>query len=87
MLWFKPVHQCKWAVTGTTYTPPQHSMIESVKGAQPEFWEHEAACRRGEPHIYMRCSECGDIKSKTVPGKWERPDVFMEAVQGAINGR
>ena len=84
-----PSHTCTWAVTGTDYTAPKpHSAMEA-KGAESlrMMYENMDKCRRGETHIYMRCSVCGDIKSKTVPGKWEKPDVFMEACQNAINGR
>lgn len=96
-LWGRPLpvpppalpHNCRWGVTGSTYTPPTSCTKQEAKGLEALKLMHENMdkCRRGETHIYMRCSECGDIKSKTVPGKWEKPDVFMEAVQGAINGR
>lgn len=88
-IFIHPPHRCTWAVTGSTYTAPSEMTVGKAQGANAVALLHEHAdkCRRGETHIYLRCQECGDIKSKTVPGKWEKPDVFMEAVQGALHGR
>ena len=64
-------HTHKWVVTGQTYTPPSEYPFGDINGTGGTLriiLEEIAACRNGETHIYLRCTTCGDISSRTVPG-------------------
>lgn len=66
-------HTHTWEVTGSSYTPPSESLkVDHVEGheAVSEVLRQMDVARTGETHIYLKCVTCGDIDSRTVPGKW-----------------
>lgn len=68
-------HSHDWRITGQSFTPPHDTVtltgvhIEGP-GAGRRFQEMLDAARTGQTHIYLRCSKCGDVASRTVPGKF-----------------
>lgn len=66
-------HAHAWEVTGSDYMKPAESFSKiSLEGSGTALplLDYANACRRGETHIYLKCATCGDIDSRTVPGKW-----------------
>lgn len=66
-------HSHTWEVTGSSFTAPSDSLkIDRIEGngAVSEALRQMNAERTGETHIYLKCATCGDIDSRTVPGKW-----------------
>lgn len=84
-------HRHKWTITGSSYTAPIDSFkIGSVEGrdAVNEMQRQMNVARTGETHIYLRCSECGDVTSRSVPGRHPIVTDVQETAgaQGIDNG-
>ena len=68
-MWWTFSEKCrhKWDVESTDYTPPLDSF--KLKGGLDDDTLRRMI--EGVTHVYMCCTHCGDLKEKSVLGKYE----------------
>ena len=56
-----------------------HWVIESTSFVSPEIFKDDHL-PEGRTHVYLRCIDCKDLKSKTVYGKYQNRDKVLAAI-------